>query len=171
MTQLPLPLDGETVEIPLTRGYVAIVDAKDADLAELKWYAHFSGNSPYAQRRQPEGMRPKTILLHRVILGRMLGRKLVSAEIADHINRNTLDNRRSNLRLATPQQNQQNKGVQRNNTSGFKGVSRQKRSGKWKAEIKSGGKKIWLGEFDSPEEAYVAYCKAAKELHGEFFAG
>lgn len=69
------------------------------------------------------------------------------------------------LRLATNQENLRHKGAPRNNTSGFKGVTYHKKAGKWMAQIKP----IYLGLFDTPEEAYDAYCSAAKELHGRFF--
>lgn len=86
----------------------------------------------------------------------------------DHINTIRADNRISNLRDTPRSGNQQNKGKQSNNTSGFKGVCMDKRTGLWFASICCKGKKRRMGYFPSAEAAHVAYCEAAKELHGEF---
>jgi hypothetical protein len=86
----------------------------------------------------------------------------------DHINGIKNDNRLCNLREVTRSQNMQNCGKYLNNTSGFKGVSWNKQSNKWKAQICISGKHKHLGSFDTPEEASIAYQLAAKELHGEF---
>lgn len=84
----------------------------------------------------------------------------------DHINGNRLDNRISNLRLATMSQNLANSVIHRNNKSGFKGVSRIET--RFRAQIKKDGKVIYLGLFASALEAHEAYCEAAARLHGEF---
>lgn len=84
----------------------------------------------------------------------------------DHINGDTGDNRLANLRLATGSQNHANSRRARNNTSGFKGVSRFR--DKWRANVTKDNRKIFLGLFDAPEAAHAAYCAAAQELHGEF---
>jgi hypothetical protein len=86
----------------------------------------------------------------------------------DHIDLCKLNNQRVNLRAATRSQNQHNKGLQRNNTSGFKGVCWSSARQKWKAQIKSGGKKIHLGLFSTPQEAHEAYKLGALKYHGEF---
>ncbi len=86
----------------------------------------------------------------------------------DHINGVTSDNRLWNLRLATRSNNQHNSKFRKNNTSGFKGVSWDKGEGKWQAGIVVGGKRKALGRFATPEEAYHAYCRAAKALHGQY---
>lgn len=85
----------------------------------------------------------------------------------DHINRDTTDNRIENLREADDVQNQANRGISKNNTSGFKGVHTL-RHGKWMASITFRRKSIYLGLFDAPEKAHQAYCDAAKRLKGEF---
>jgi hypothetical protein len=84
----------------------------------------------------------------------------------DHRNGITDDNRIKNLRLATDAQNLQNMRRPSSNTSGFKGVSRWRT--RWLAQIKSNGRYFFLGRFDTSEEAYVAYCQAAYNLHGKF---
>jgi hypothetical protein len=88
----------------------------------------------------------------------------------DHINGDRSDNRFSNLREATNSENQQNRGVQSNNTSGCKGVNWAKHANKWRAAIMHNGKPKHLGYFDADklDEAAAAYAKAAREHHGEF---
>jgi hypothetical protein len=86
----------------------------------------------------------------------------------DHINRIRNDNRWINLRLSTQTQNNANSKIRCNNTSGYRGVTFEKRRNKWKAQIGLNGKTIFLGDFKTPEEAHAAYCKAARELFGEF---
>lgn len=88
--------------------------------------------------------------------------------MSDHINGNTLDNRRSNLRVVTRTQNNQNVTIRKHNKSGYKGVSLEKKTGRWVAVIQANNKRIHLGTFDTPEEAYAAYCEAAKKYHGKF---
>lgn len=83
----------------------------------------------------------------------------------DHINHIKDDNRIANLREVTNGQNMQNRPHQRNSPSGFKGVLGRTRSGRWPAKIAANGKQYWLGMFDSPEQAYAAYCEAAARLH------
>jgi len=86
----------------------------------------------------------------------------------DHINMDQSDNRICNLRLVTRSQNQCNRGVQSNNTSGYKGVSFSKSHEKWHAYIKINRKRRHIGLFNCPTAAYIAYCKAARELHGQY---
>jgi hypothetical protein len=86
----------------------------------------------------------------------------------DHIDGDRTNNRVENLRSASRTENNRNVSVQKNNTSGFKGVSFMRRDNVWVAQIVADRKNYFLGRFPTPEEAYAAYCKAAKELHGEF---
>ena len=83
----------------------------------------------------------------------------------DHINGNKRDNRIKNLREATISENGQNRGKQKNNTSGFKGVSLCKKSKKWIASIRKNNKSKYLGCFTDAEKAHEAYKEAAKILH------
>lgn len=165
----------ETITIQLTRDQETTVDLIDADLALLNWQAqpcdtYASGIEYLARRQYMIGKKKIMQYMHRTILERMIGRTLLTEEIADHINGNPLDNRRANLRLATRSQNNMNRKKSSRNKSGFKGVSLHKQNGKWVARIGKDGKYKHLGLFNTPEEAYAAYCEAAKDKdwHGEF---
>jgi hypothetical protein len=89
-------------------------------------------------------------------------------ENIDHIDSDGLNNRLSNLREATRMQNTRNARLKRSNTSGYKGVSFRKDSGKWMASIHANGRKMYLGKYETPEEAHAAYVAAAHKFHGEF---
>jgi hypothetical protein len=86
----------------------------------------------------------------------------------DHEDLDRSANRWDNLRLATKSQNAANTRARSNNKSGLKGASRYNRNGKWQSGIVVGGKRIFLGLFDTAEEAHVAYVAAAEKFSGEF---
>tara|TARA_R110001632_G_scaffold176038_1_gene295733 strand:- start:67 stop:618 length:552 start_codon:yes stop_codon:yes gene_type:complete len=90
--------------------------------------------------------------------------------IIDHLDRDPLNNKITNLRLCTQQQNQFNTSKRVDNTSGFKGVDWYKRDKKWRARIKQNGKRITLGCFDCPKKASEVYENKAKELFGAFYS-
>lgn len=167
--QLLLPLEGSTIEIPLTRGYVSIIDAIDVDLIQFKWFAiHSTGELYYAGRNiiKPSGKRG-ILFLHHVILERVTGRTMQRGEYADHIDLDAMNNTRSNLRVVNNSLNQHNRHKQSNNTSGYKGVSFHKKTQKWTARIAINGETINIGIYTTPEEAYSAYCEKAIQLLGD----
>jgi len=86
----------------------------------------------------------------------------------DHVNGVKSDNRIENLRPADQSQNSANRKLSKTNTAGFKGVTRNKKSGKWLAQIQRRGEKVFLGLFESPEAAHAAYSSAADRLFGEY---
>jgi hypothetical protein len=86
----------------------------------------------------------------------------------DHIDGNPRNNRIENLRAATSQGNKANRGRNKNNSSGYKGVTWDKRREKWVAQIMVNRKHIHLGQFDSAESAHRAYVAAAEKYFGEF---
>ncbi len=90
------------------------------------------------------------------------------ASFVDHINGNPEDNRWSNLRLATNAENLRNRGKQKNNTSGFKGVTWCKTKRRWIAQIKLMQKTKNLGSFKDAAEAHEAYAAAATLIHREY---
>jgi len=151
-------------EIPLTKGMVAIVDDEDYERLSLyKWYANQDG---YAERSAYlTGGSRKHVFMHHCVLGSPKDGMQV-----DHINRDPRDNRKENLRFCTSVQNHGNSRVQRNNTSGRKGVSWFKNGRKWRAYIVSSKRQIHLGYYDSLEQASQAYDEAAKNMFGEYAA-
>lgn len=149
-------------EIPLTRGFVAIVDDADIEwLSQWKWHVVTSKTTAYARRSYYDelGIKRKISMHHQ-----LMGRPPVGM-VTDHKNGNGLDNRRENLRAATPHQNIVNRRHARRLLP--KGV---RRAGflKYEARITIGRKKKYLGSFGSISEAADAYDKAAIELWGEF---
>lgn len=156
----------KTREVPLTRGYVALVSEEDYErVIPFKWNAKpsHSGNTHYAQRnvKRPDGTYT-TQKMHRFILN-------APDELeVDHKDRNGLNNTRSNIRLATRSDNQSNRSRFKNNTSGFIGVAWHKATGKWQARINVGKKLIHLGLFDDPAEAARIRDEKAIEQQGSF---
>ena len=147
--------------IPLTQGKFAIVDDEDFEyLSQFKWCASKNGNRYYAKRSIWENGRRFLLPMQNAIMG------VPHGVIVDHIDQNGLNNTRHNLRVCTRAENNYNKGKQKNNTSGFKGVSRDRR--KWCAVIWMNRTRKHLGFFSTPEEAARAYDAAARELHGDF---
>lgn len=88
--------------------------------------------------------------------------------LVDHINMNRSDDRIANLRLATKAQNSANSPARSTNTSGFKGVTWNKRRSKWQAQICVDYKHVHLGLYDAKEQAAAAYAAAANYHQGEF---
>lgn len=153
--------------ISLTKKMYAIVDEDDYRwLMFWKWWAHWDqkGNCFYAVRKGWVDRKSVMVRMHREILGL----PQTNPQKGDHKNGTTLDNRRHNLRPATTTENQQNSRKPVTNTSGYKGVSFHKASGKWVAQIMVDGKKKHLGLFATPQLAYAAYCAAALRHHGRF---
>ena len=106
---------------------------------------------------------------HRLVWLYHYGSFPVDDLVVDHIDADRSNNTFWNLRLCTPEQNKLNVGRSCRNTSGYKGVSYNKPTGKWKAKIQCDGVDHYLGLHKTPEQAHKAYVKLGKELHGEFF--
>lgn len=145
-------------ELPLTKGYVAIVDDEDYEwLNQWSWCANESGYNVYGRRKS----KGKGYDLHREILGVTDG-----CIDVDHINHDTLDNRKCNLRKSTRSQNQANKRPMKGCKSRFKGVYPRKDN--FRVKIRVNGEIIHIGMFTTEEEAALAYNRAAKKHFGEF---
>lgn len=151
-----------SIEIPLTKGLIAIVDDEWHWLDTWKWYAQKCGNKYYARHKEryPEGM--KIISMHRLIMNAKPGQKI------DHINGNSCDNRVDNMRFCTDSQNFQNSRKRKGCSSKYKGVFKSGR--KWRSQICIPGtsKSMSIGNFETEKEAALAYDEKAKELFGEF---
>lgn len=145
-----------TMEVPLTRGMVALVDDSDYErvMESGPWHAYPGPRTHYARHSITPG---RQVTLHSFLTGWSL---------VDHINGDGLDDRRVNLRAATHAQNNANVRLRRDNHSGFKGVA-DSRSGRWRAYIGS-SPVLHIGTFDTPEEAARAYDAAAIQHFGEF---
>lgn len=149
--------------IKLTRNKSALIDDEDFDkVNQFKWYCDKLG---YARTDKSINKNKKSIYMHRFLLNCPTNMRV------DHINHNTLDNRRINLRICTPSQNLQNAKVHPQNKLKVKGVSMKNdiyRKKPYIARIQLAGKQINLGYFKNIKEAKNAYNKAALKYFGEF---
>ncbi|KKN85724.1 hypothetical protein LCGC14_0275290 [marine sediment metagenome] len=151
--------------IKLTRGYATKVDDEDyEELSKYRWHVCTMQGGPKAVRNVPrvKGERPGTIYMHRQIM------KAPKGVLVDHVNHDTLDNRRiANLRVCTRSQNAANRKKTRG-SSRFKGVYWDKPKKKWRAQILVSGHYRNLGRFVNEADAGCAYNVAALEAWGEF---
>lgn len=137
--------------IKLAKGKYALVDDKDFELvSQHGWYLNTNG---YARTSDPK------LYMHQMI------NKTPAGSVTDHINRDKLDNRRSNLRSVGVIDNSRNRGLSKLNTSGFRGVSWTK-TNKWEVYIWLRNKKIHIGRFSDINKA----IKARKEAEGVYYA-
>ena len=144
--------------IPLTQGKFALIDDEDFErVNQVKW--RYCKGAAQSQTARPER---KVLLMHRFVMHAPDGIEV------DHVNGNALDNRKSNLRIATHRQNMANQKTRTNNRSGYKGVSFHRKNKKWVSQISTGSEHFYLGVFDTPLEAAIAYDKRASELFGKF---
>lgn len=151
------------VQVKLTQGAVALIDADDWErLQGYTWFNWRRPNTNYVRTSIRNGDTQKTLLMHRLILDAPDNLEV------DHVDGNGLNNRKSNIRLATRMQNCANITVSREGTSQFKGVSWDTLSGKWKAQISANKKKKHIGLYADELHAARAYNRAAEQAFGEF---
>lgn len=152
--------------IPLTKGFFTKVDDEDYErLAVHRWQAHPRCGYPNkigVTRGLKKDHKSLTITMAREIVNAPNGKYV------DHINGDTLDNRKCNLRICSNAENVRNRGSNKNNTSGYKGVNLEKKNGRWTTRIQVNQKMIHIGCFATKEDAAVAYDKAAIKYFGEF---
>lgn len=140
----------------------ALVDDEDYHwLSQFNWYAysHPTSQTTYVEAK----VCGKKIKMHQLLLP-----KLAIGYTVDHKDHNGLNNQKNNLRPATKSEQQRNRGIQLNNTTGFIGVTKFKRDNNFKAQITINGKTKHLGYFTSKEEAALYYNKIALVTFGEF---
>lgn len=153
-----------TAEVRLFGGLVALVDSADVELVSgYRWHANVKPHTTYARTSvaMPGGGQ-RDVVMHRLIMNAPDGVEV------DHRNRDGLDNRRANLRLATRQQNSVNRAAGGGTAGDYKGVSWDGARGLWRARIKVDGRRRCLGRFKSEWEAAHAYNAAALAAWGEF---
>lgn len=145
--------------IKLTQGKKTLVDDEDYEyLNQFKWFY----NNGYACKMLPRNGKPqKATFIHKLVMNNPSKR-------VDHINGDTLDNRKENLRLVTHSQNIINSKKRKNCTSKYKGVFRNKKANKWQAQIRVKQKAIHLGYFTDEVKAAKAYNKAAIKYFKEY---
>ena len=147
-------------EIKLTTGQCAIVDGKDFEwLNQWKWYAVKTKYQFYAGRTLILVGEQTMQFMHRLILSAEKG------EEVDHINRNSLDNRRENIKICTRSENNRNRQVF--GTSKYRGVCWNKGSKKWASYLVTEYEKFYLGLFKEEKDASDAFNKKYKEIHGK----
>lgn len=148
-------------KIPVGKEKHAVVDEEDYQKVSMrKWYFSKRGY-PCTGIYNKQTKKAKQETMHRFILNPPIG------QLIDHKDGDTLNNKKSNLRFCTPQENQRNKNSYKGSVSKFKGVCWDKSRKKWTAKINFEGTKN-LGRFEKETEAARAYNVAAKELHGEY---
>jgi hypothetical protein len=180
-------LEGSSAYITLACGAEALIDAEDAyRVSYYDWHLRngyaarsvvtlveelgpplrysMAGSSLVAQPARILVRKKRTVLLHRWLINAPDGYPV------DHKNCIPLDNRKQNLRICTNAENARNRSLSEANTSGFKGVTAvaSKKGTRYTAQIGHNSKTIYLGRYDTPEEAHTAYCDAALALHGRF---
>ena len=158
-TKRPVVIHGEIAFVPLTKGLIAVIDVVDAPAVDLwDWYALKSDDGFRAARKLKDGSH---LLLHRAIVG------APDDVFVDHRDGDQLNNRRSNLREASAQQNSWN-AKPRRSKSGHRGVTWFARRQKWMVRITFNGQLRLIGLFDELPEAAAAYKAAEQERRGEF---
>ena len=146
------------------KSYRILIDKNELwRLRKYKYYPKDRGEGRmYFWRHVKENGKETTIMLHREILNCPKGRQV------DHINGNTLDNRKENLRICTNAENRRNCKLSKNSTTGFKGVHWHSGMKKYQARIAVNGRRYSLGFYETAKEAYLEYCINAIKYHGKF---
>lgn len=137
-------------------------DLEDYD--KIKDYCWSTTTSGYLRANDLLPFSRKNIIMHRLVMGKFEDDGLV----IDHINHNTLDNRKCNLRICQEINNAQNKIKLKNNSSGITGISKNKQNGKYEAYITYDYKRRFLGYFENIEDAIEARKNAEQRYFGEY---
>ena len=165
MTEQVIEVDGAVARIAVKSAaqgnHVILVDAADLETVRVhRWLISRSGRTVYAVAnvRTPD-LRRTQVKMHKLLTG---------WPETDHRNLNGLDNRRENLRPASRSLNNANRPLQRNNTSGYKGVTWDRRENRWAVQLQHGGVNHHLGYYDDLVTAARSYDAEALARFGEF---
>lgn len=151
------------VFIPLTKDQTASIDLENYELIrEYKWCANKHNNCWYAQTSKKFNNKVQKIYMHRLIM------HAKKDQIIDHIDGNSLNNCRSNLRFCSHTENLYNTSARRNNKLGYKGIYWNKKEKKFRCYINVNKKNIHIGYFSTIEDAILSYNQAAQKYHKEF---
>lgn len=146
-------------------GYRVLIDDDDAQRVLARKWCISSNGREHIYFSTAGGKKSVRIRLHRFIMGCILH----DGKIVDHINGNTLDNRKCNLRFVTPTQSQWNQHCHKDSRTGLKGVTWDNQRNKWKASLRIARYKTKLiGHYANPIEAHEAYKLSALKYHGEY---
>ena len=160
-------INGEYCEVETTQGITFLIDLEDLErIKDYKWYAYKkrnNGDHYIVAEKTTNGLRVRHNL-HRFLMNCVKG----DGKIVDHINKNTLDNRKCNLRFATHSENQRNSKVDCRNELGVAGVRKHKQCDRYQARITVNGKEKYLGLFKTLDEAIHARKKAEIKYFGEY---
>lgn len=157
---------GKSYGIGITNKGNFYFDAEDLDVIKnYRWHKNKTTNAIFSTRYNGQKGHNDTIYLHRVIMSKYGN---IDGMTINHDNHNRIDNRKCNLTVCSQAKNNYSKPLQKNNKSGFSGVSFNEKTGKWRARIKVDGKLLYLHEFKTKEDAIRTRLKAEKEYFGDF---
>lgn len=154
--------DGQTCRIYFNSEEYFLIDAADLEYVSARTWFYGKRGYPVSHTSRKSLYGHKTEPLHKYLLHPPQGVDI------DHISGDKLDNRKSNLRFCSHQQNMFNQKRRSTNSTGYSGVSYSKNAGKYEAYINRDGRKIHLGLFMSAEEAAIVRNNAAQKLYGEY---
>lgn len=152
-------------KVPLTQGQYALVDDEDYErVCEFKWYAHYSRRTKtFYATRKTKRPNPKHIYMHRFVMN------TPESSLCDHLNHDTLDNRKSNLRNCQRSDNSMNRrGAQSNNLIGEKNICFDTKENKYIVAFEIRGIRVFRKRFNTLDEAILARNNTQKVIHKDF---